>query len=95
MPIISMTRNALTTIVVAGLLCVAAAVHAEQRWQCGDGLSVPLSGSREDREAACRTLREKTRRPPRPLSREDERVLRERIEKLEQQFGIDDQRETR
>jgi hypothetical protein len=88
-------RSALTTVLVAGVLCGATAAYAEQRWQCGDGLSVPLSGSRQEREAACRTLREKASRPARPLPPDRERALRERIEKLEHQFGIDIDAETR
>jgi hypothetical protein len=66
------------------------AARAEQRWQCGDGLSVPLQGTRADREAACRELKEKRDSPPdAAISQEQAERLRHRIEDLEKKYGLE------
>jgi len=90
----ALTLTALAFIAIA-VPFIAPVAHAEQHWQCGDGLSVPLTGSREERDAACRAARRDAQRPPRPLPAERERALRERIEQLEKQYGLEIEAETR
>ena len=62
------------------------AALGEQRWQCGDGLSVPLQGSRVDRDEACRKLKEKRDTPP--MSEEQAARLRQRVEELEKRYEL-------
>lgn len=72
------------------LILLATAAQAEQRWQCGDGLSVPLEGTKSEREAACKAAREKRDLPPRDeLSPQKANELQDRVEKLEKQYGLD------
>lgn len=89
-------RTMVTITMLAASLMVTNAAGAEQRWQCGDGLSVPLQGTRQDRDEACRKLRDSTNRPASSgLSPEREQALRERIEALERQHGLEIDVETR
>jgi hypothetical protein len=81
-------------LVLCGVLTVAllspVAALGEQRWQCGDGLSVPLQGSRAERDAACRELKEKRDNPPdAAISQEQAERLRHRVEDLEKQYGLE------
>jgi hypothetical protein len=76
--------------VLAAALCGAATTAgAEQRWQCGEGLTVPLQGSRADNEAACKLAREKRDAPPPPIDKQKAAELQDRVEKLEKQYGLD------
>src|SRR5437016_1816945 len=53
-------------LVVAGSLFVvllSSPVRAGQQWQCGDGLTVPLTGSRAERDAVCREAKERRDNP--------------------------------
>ena len=77
--------TALVTFVM--LASSAPAAHAEQRWQCGDGITVPLHGTRAEREAACKNAR--LRRDRRTVEREHSADLERRIEQLEKQYGVD------
>jgi hypothetical protein len=87
---------ALAIAVGCAVVCSAATARAERHWQCGEGVSVPHTGSRKERDTACRAALEKARRGrPRPMPSEQERALRERIEKLEKHYGIDTGAETR
>jgi hypothetical protein len=71
------------------LALTAGAARAEQRWQCGDGLSVPLTGSRAERDTACKDAREKRDRPPSGLSKERQAELEQRVQQLEKEYGVD------
>ncbi len=79
--------------VFAGMIVtalLASAVAAEQRWQCGGGLTVPLQGSRAEREAACHDLAAQRDNPPdAPITQEQADRLRQRIEKAEKQYDVD------
>ncbi len=77
---------ALTVSIAAVLLASGAA--AEQRWQCGNGLTVPLQGSRAEREAACRDTAARRDDPEAPLSQEQAERLRQRIEQVEKQYDV-------
>lgn len=78
------------------IVCAPAAARAEQHWQCGEGVSVPRTGSKQERDEACRAALEEARRgQPRSLRPEQERALSERVKKLEKQNGIDTNVETR
>jgi hypothetical protein len=70
-------------------LLLASGVAAEQRWQCGGGLTVPLQGSRADREAACRDLTAVHDDPDAPITQEQAARLRQRIEQAEKQYDVD------
>jgi hypothetical protein len=80
----------LATTAAVSMLLVASSVCGAQRWQCGDGLSVPLEGSRADREAACRELRERRDNPPdAAISQEQADRLRQRIHEIEKKYDVD------
>ncbi len=72
------------------VLTFRTAAMAEQRWQCGDGLTVPLEGSRADREAACREAKEHRDNPPdAAISQEQADRLRQRIQQIEKKYDVD------
>ena len=71
------------------LALTAGAARPEQRWQCGDGLSVPLTGSRAERDAACKDAREKRDRPASGLSKEKQAELEQRVQQLEKEYGVE------
>ena len=74
----------------AALLVLAPAATAEQRWQCGEGLSVPVTGTRAERDAACRELKEKRDNPPdAAISQEQADRLRQRIQQVEKEYDVD------
>ncbi len=91
----SALRSALAALVVTATLCVAAPASAERHWQCGGGITVPFTGTREERDGACQKARADAERASPTLSRERERALRERIEKLERQDDVDTDVKTR
>jgi len=85
----SMMRIVLFVAACSFVLCAASA-RAEQRWQCGDGLTVPLAGSRAEREAACREAKERRDNPPdAAISQEQADRLRDRIKGIEKQYDVD------
>src|SRR4029079_5515056 len=85
----SMTRTVIFVAVCSLVLC-AASVRAEQRWQCGDGLTVPIAGSRAEREAACREAKERRDNPPdATISQEQADRLRDRIKDIEKKYDVD------
>lgn len=72
------------------LLAASSPARAEQRWQCGDGLSVPVAGTRAEREAACRMAKEQRDNPPdAAISQEQADRLRQRIRQMEKQYDVD------
>ena len=79
-------------LVVAGgvlLLVLSTPARGEQQWQCGDGLTVPVTGTRAERDAACREAKERRDNPPdATISQEQADHLRQRIDKIEKDQGI-------
>ncbi len=73
--------------VLTGVLASGAA--AEQRWQCGGGLTVPLQGSRAERDAACRDAAALHDHPDAPLTQEQADRLKQRIQQAEKQYDVD------
>jgi hypothetical protein len=76
----------LVGVIVAVLF--ASGVCAEQRWQCGSGLTVPLQGSRAEREAACRDLAAQRDKPDAPITQEQAARLRQQIQQAEKQYDV-------
>jgi hypothetical protein len=70
-------------------VALASGAAAEQRWQCGGGLTVPLQGSRADREAACHDAAELRDHPKDPISQEQAERLRQQIQQAEKQYDVD------
>ena len=87
-------RALLAASVVAAMLGVGSPACAERHWQCGNGIKVPATGSRQDRDAACQKAREDAGLASHPLTPAQKRSLEDRVEKLEQQYGVerDDQK---
>ena len=78
-------------VVASGVLALVLSTSArgEQQWQCGDGLTVPLTGTRADREAACRDAKERRDNPPdAKISQEQADHLRQRLDKMEKNGGV-------
>ena len=79
-------------LVVAGgvlLMVLSTPARGEQQWQCGDGLTVPVTGTRAERDAACREAKERRDNPPdATISQEQADHLRQRIDKIEKDQGI-------
>ena len=78
-------------LVASGVLVLVLSTPArgEQQWQCGDGITVPLTGSRADREAACRVAKERHDSPPdSSISQEQADLLRQRLNKIEKDQGV-------
>ncbi|HEY2389019.1 MAG TPA: hypothetical protein VGK30_18855 [Candidatus Binatia bacterium] len=78
-------------VVASGVLVLVLSTPArgEQQWQCGDGLTVPLTGTRADREAACRDAKERRANPPdATISQEQADLLRQRLNKIEKDQGV-------
>lgn len=70
-------------------LLAASSARAEQRWQCGDGISVPLTGTRAEREAECQEQKEKHANPPdAAISQEQADRLRQRLRQMERQYNV-------
>lgn len=87
---------------LTGLISIAAAVvlaattaHAGRRWQCGDGTSVPLRGSRADRQVACKKARAERERQADARVRDKAAELEQRVRRLEQLYGVSDDTEPR
>jgi hypothetical protein len=78
-------------IVASGVLVVLSSpVHAGQQWQCGDGLTVPLTGSRAERDAACREAKERRDNPADgAISQEQADRLRQKIDQIEKDQGVE------
>lgn len=78
-------------VLVGTLLAVTlvARAEAEQRWQCGGGLTVPLQGSRADRQAACRDAAALRDNPDAPVTQEQAERLRKQIKDAEKQYNVD------
>jgi hypothetical protein len=78
-------------LVASGVLALVLSTPArgEQQWQCGDGLTVPLAGSRADREKACHDAKERRDSPPdTSISQEQADLLRKRLDKIEKDQGV-------
>ncbi len=80
-------------LMVAGgvlLLVLSTPARGEQQWQCGDGVTVPVSGTRAEREAACRDAKERRDNPPdAAISQEQADRLRQRIDQIEKEQGVE------
>ncbi len=80
-------------LLVAGgilLLVLSSPARAGQQWQCGNGLTVPLIGSRADREAACRDAKERRDNPAdSAISQDQANRLRQRIDRVEKEQGVE------
>ena len=78
--------------VATGVLVVMLSLPAgaEQQWQCGDGLSVPLAGSRADRDAACRAAKDHRDNPPdSAITQEQADRLRQKIDQIQKDQGVE------
>ena len=79
-------------VVTSGVLVVvlSSPVRAGQQWQCGDGLTVPLTGSRAERDAACREVKERRDNPADgAISQEQADRLRQKIDQIEKDQGVE------
>lgn len=70
-------------------LFAAPGARAEQRWHCGNGLTVPLQGTRAEREAACGDVAAQRDKPDAPITEEQAARLRQHIEQAEKQYDVD------